>query len=131
MDAAENCIDIMTTIGPSLIISGDVTSREDITIHGKVTGKIAMEDGALLIASNAHVEATAQVATLTILGDFRGDIAATNRVELKPTATVRGNVSSPAVVLHDGVMFNGTIAVERRGNAGLRATIESASLVRS
>ena len=60
----------MTTIGASLIINGEVTSHEDITIHGKVAGRIAMEEGALLIAPSANVEAEALVSRLTIHGAF-------------------------------------------------------------
>ena len=113
----------MTTIGASLIINGEVTSHEDITIHGKLAGRISMAEGALLIAPSANVEAEALVSRLTIHGAFAGDIAATERVELTPTATMRGTLASPAVVLQDGATFNGSIAVERRTNESLRATI--------
>ena len=116
----------MTTIGPSLIIKGDVTSQEDITIHGKVVGKVSMQGGALLIAPHATVQAEAQGAQLTVHGTFLGDIAASERVELTPTAKMDGNIVSPSVVLKDGAVFNGKIVVERRANANLRATIAGA-----
>jgi cytoskeletal protein CcmA (bactofilin family) len=113
----------MTTIGPTLIITGDVTSQEDITIHGKVVGKLQMQGGAVLIAPHAHVEAEAKGAKLTVHGNFSGDIAATERVELTNTAKVQGKIVSPAVVIQDGAVFNGSIEVERRTNTQLRATI--------
>jgi cytoskeletal protein CcmA (bactofilin family) len=117
----------MTTIGPTLVIKGDVTSSEDITIHGKLVGKLQMQGGAVVIAPHANVEATAKGAHITVHGAFSGDIAATERVELRDTATVEGKIVSPAVVLHDGAVFNGSIHVERRVNSGLRARIEGAS----
>jgi cytoskeletal protein CcmA (bactofilin family) len=117
----------MTTIGPTLIIKGDVTSDEDITIHGKLVGKLRMQSGAVLIAPHAKVEATAEGANLTIHGTFSGEIAATERVELRNTANVEGKIVSPAVVLQDGAVFNGSIHVERRANTGLRASITGAS----
>jgi cytoskeletal protein CcmA (bactofilin family) len=113
----------MTTIGPSLFIKGDVTSQEDITIHGKIVGTVSMQSGALLIAPHATVEATAQGAQMTVHGNFAGEIAASERVELTPTAKMNGNIVSPSVVLKDGAIFNGNIVVERRTNAGLRAAI--------
>lgn len=107
----------MTIIGPSLIINGDVSSSEDVTVHGKVTGKVTMAEGVLLIAQNATVEAEAHAARLTIQGAFSGDINATERVELTPTATMNGTIVAPSVVLQDGAVFNGAIEVQRHGTS--------------
>ena len=101
----------MTTIGASLTITGEVTSQEDMTIHGRVNGKISMQGGSLLIAERANVEAEAQVSRVTIHGTFAGDVAALERVELTTTANVSGTLIAPAVVLQDGAVFNGMIEV--------------------
>jgi len=45
----------MTTIGTSLVITGEVTSKEDITIHGQVKGQISMLEGTLLVAPTARI----------------------------------------------------------------------------
>jgi cytoskeletal protein CcmA (bactofilin family) len=103
----------MTTIGASLIINGEITSNEDVTIHGQVVGTISMEKGALLIAQTANVKADAQATRLTVHGTFSGDIAASERVELSSTANVEGTLLAPAVVLQDGALFNGSIEVTR------------------
>jgi cytoskeletal protein CcmA (bactofilin family) len=107
----------MTTIGSSLTITGEVTSHEDVTIHGTVNGKISMQGGSLLVAPTAKVEAEAQVSRLTIHGTFSGDVAATERVELTTTAQVTGTLLAPAVVLQDGAVFNGMIEVNGRTKA--------------
>jgi cytoskeletal protein CcmA (bactofilin family) len=103
----------MTTIGASLIITGEVTSREDITINGRVKGQISMEEGGLLVGPGANVEAEIHGARVIVHGTFSGDIAAAERVELMPTATVTGTLLSPVVRLQDGAIFNGAIQVER------------------
>jgi cytoskeletal protein CcmA (bactofilin family) len=103
----------MTTIGVSLVINGQVTSREDITIHGRVKGEISMEGGALLVAPTAKIDARVRATRLTIHGTISGDIAAAERVELTDTASVSGTLLSPAVVMRDGAFFTGAIAVER------------------
>ena len=102
----------MTTIGPSLVIKGELTSREDVTIHGQVNGQISMDAGALLIAPEASVEADVHVARLTIHGTLAGDVAATERIELSATARVEGTLLAPSVILNDGAVFNGAIEVE-------------------
>ena len=107
----------MTTIGTSLVIKGHVTSREDITIHGQVNGQISVVEGSLLIAPTARLEADVDVPRVTIHGNFSGNVAAGERVELTPTATVKGTLVAPAVVLREGATFNGAIQVERKGAA--------------
>src|SRR5690349_20369839 len=99
----------MTTIGSSLTITGEVTSQEDITVHGKVTGRILMEAGALMVAPTGHVDATVQGTKLNILGLAAGDLGASERIELAPTANVTGTLTSPVVVLRDGATFNGVV----------------------
>ena len=103
----------MTTIGASLIITGEVTSREDITVHGQVKGQISMEDGGLLVGPTGRVEAEINGARITVHGTFSGGIAASERIELMPTATVTGTLLSPIVRLQEGAIFNGAIEVER------------------
>jgi cytoskeletal protein CcmA (bactofilin family) len=116
----------MTTIGASLVITGEVTSREDMTIHGRIKGQISMEEGALVVGPSASVEADVHGARVTIHGNLSGDVAAAERVELTPTATVKGALLSPAVLLRDGALFNGTIEVERPKAAASRPQLAKA-----
>lgn len=104
----------MTTIGPSLSISGDITSSEDITIHGRVKGNLRVQDGALLLAPKANVDAEVQGTRITIHGTVAGTVTSSDRLELTPTADVTGTISAPVVVLQDGATFNGTVEMARR-----------------
>jgi cytoskeletal protein CcmA (bactofilin family) len=107
----------MTIIGKTLAIRGELTSQEDVTIHGTVEGKITMQAGALLVSPTATVQAEAQVGDVKIQGTFAGDLAASQRVELVNTAQVTGTLLGPSVVMHDGAVFNGMIEVSRREGA--------------
>lgn len=104
----------MTTIGPTITIKGEVTSQEDMTIQGNVNGKITMQNGSLLVAPGANVQAEAQVSRVTIHGSFAGDVSAAERVELTSTASVNGTLIAPAIVIQDGAVFNGMIEVGNR-----------------
>lgn len=110
----------MTTIGTSLVITGEVTSREDITIHGQVKGQISMLEGTLLVAPTARIEADVDVSNVTIHGTMSGKVAAGGRLELTPTATVKGTLIAPSVVLREGATFNGKIQVEKKGASANR-----------
>jgi cytoskeletal protein CcmA (bactofilin family) len=112
----------MTTIGPSLLITGEITSQEDITIHGRVKGQIQMQDGALLIAPKGNLDAEVQGTRVTIHGTVAGNVAAAERVELTPTADVTGTITTPCVVLQEGATFNGTVdMIKPAGKAKLKA----------
>jgi cytoskeletal protein CcmA (bactofilin family) len=99
----------MTTIGPSLTITGDITSQEDMTVHGKINGQITMQQGALVVAPTGNADANVQGAKITVHGKIAGDVAATEKVELTSTANVTGTITTPSLVLQDGAMFNGII----------------------
>jgi cytoskeletal protein CcmA (bactofilin family) len=99
----------MTTLGPSLTITGDITSQEDMTIHGTVKGTVTMQQGALVIAPSGKAEANVQGATITVHGTASGDLTATTKLELMDTAHVSGTITAPSLVLRDGATFNGII----------------------
>ena len=111
----------MTTIGPSLTITGEITSQEDITLQGGINGKITMEGGTLLVAPQGKVDADALGSRMTIQGTVTGTVTLDTRLELAPGANVRGTLSAPSVVLQDGATFNGTLAMPKAGAAGKNA----------
>ncbi len=104
----------MTNIGPSLLITGEVTSQEDITVHGTVKGHINMEGGALRVAEQGHVDAEVRGTFVTIDGSLDGSVTALSRVEMTPNARVSATLTTPAVILHDGALFNGLIDMDRQ-----------------
>ncbi len=107
----------MTTIGPSLIITGEITCREDITIHGRVKGQVRMDAGAMVVAPTGNVEANVQGTRVTVHGTVAGDVAAAERIELTPTANVTGTLTVPSIVLHDGATFNGVVDMDKSKKA--------------
>lgn len=124
----------MTTIGPSLIINGEVTSQEDITIHGHVKGQIRMQDGALLVAPKGKIDADVEGTRVTIHGTLAGNVAAAERIELTATADVTGTLTTTSIVLHDGAIFNGIIDMDKtamKGRAKLKAVPAPAEVAKA
>ena len=108
----------MTTLGPSLTITGDITSQEDMTVHGKVNGTIPMQQGALVIAPTGTADANVQGSTITVHGKVSGDLSASDKLELTDTANVSGTITSPSLVLREGAVFNGIIDMSlKKGGA--------------
>ena len=104
----------MTTIGHSLSIQGEISCDEDLIIEGRVGGQIVMKNGTLTIAKEAQVEADVRGARVQVLGAIQGNIAATERIELAPTAAVVGDLSANRIVLIEGATFTGRIDMDKR-----------------
>ncbi len=102
------------TIGPTSRFAGDLTSQEDVLVHGTVKGQIVTESGTVRVAPQGHVEADVRAAIVTIDGTFDGRITASTRVDLTATAKVTGSLTTPAIVLRDGASFHGTIEIARK-----------------
>jgi cytoskeletal protein CcmA (bactofilin family) len=103
----------MTIIGASLLITGEIISQEDITIHGHVKGQIRMEKGSLVVGQTGNVDADVDGARMTLHGTLAGNVTASERIELTPQANFSGMLTARAVLMQDGATFNGLIDVER------------------
>ena len=112
----------MTTLGPSLTVTGDLTSQEDITVHGTVKGTIIMEKGALVIAPSGKAEAQVEGSVVTVHGTVSGDLSATEKLELTDTAHVSGTISAPSLLLREGAVFNGIVDMSNKKAAGAAKT---------
>ncbi|MEQ1913170.1 MAG: polymer-forming cytoskeletal protein [Vicinamibacterales bacterium] len=104
----------MTTIGSSIVITGDVISDEDLTVEGRVKGMILVRDGTLTITERGQVHAEVRGARVHIDGDLKGSVTATERITLTATAAVKASLSANHVVIADGARFSGGIDMDRR-----------------
>ena len=104
----------MTIIGPTLVIRGEVTSDEPVTVHGRVHGHVVMRQGTLTLSEVARVDGTIRGERVVVGGTVHGPIVATERIELRHTAVVDGSLSADRVVLIDGALFQGGIDMAKR-----------------
>ena len=103
----------MTHIGRSVVIDGEFTSGEDLTIEGTLKGDVQIRDATLTIGEPARVEADIHGSRVVVHGTVRGSITASVRIELGPAARVQGNLSADQVVIADGARFDGRIDMAR------------------
>jgi cytoskeletal protein CcmA (bactofilin family) len=99
-------------IGPSVHIKGTLSGREDLTVDGKVEGKITLKEHVLTIGANGQIEAALQAKAVIVHGKVVGDITADNRVEIASSGTVHGDVRAPRVAIADGAMFRGSVDMD-------------------
>jgi len=102
-----------TRIPASLVVSGDLAAMQDIVIDGRFDGHITVPDHHLSIGSKASVTAKIVARSVTIFGSVDGNILATERVEVLASASVRGHVITPSIMVMDGAHFTGSIDPQR------------------
>lgn len=96
-------------VGDVVKFSGEVAFKSMLRIDGHFSGNVTSPDGTLIISAGAEVtEAVIKVGVARINGTVEGDIFATRELVLGRTANVTGKVTSPALVVEEGALFNGT-----------------------
>ena len=116
----------MTRIGATIVITGELTCGEDVTVDGRIDGQLVVRDAALTIGERAQVDATVRGARIVVRGLVNGAISASERIELTATATVDGSLSANRVVVAEGAQFNGRIDMDQRTIAARVAQYKAA-----
>ena len=101
-------------VGASIRIKGDVTGDEDLIIQGHVDGTISLKGHNVTISKSAKVKANIEASQIIIEGELAGDMNGEEKVIIRETGNVHGNIVAPRVTLEDGAMFKGSIEMEPR-----------------
>jgi cytoskeletal protein CcmA (bactofilin family) len=96
-------------VGKSLRIEGKVVSVDDLTIDGQVEGTIEVGDHSLVIGAGASVKADLAARSITISGAVTGSVIASEKVDLRASGSVVGDIVAPRLVLADGAVITGRI----------------------
>ncbi|MFQ5877664.1 MAG: polymer-forming cytoskeletal protein [Acidobacteriota bacterium] len=121
----------LVNIGPSIRIKGELQGDEDLTIDGRVEGKIELREHNLMIGSNGKIKADLYAKTIVIAGEVSGNACAAERVEITPTGRLVGDIASPRITIADGAHFKGSVDMERgAADAARRPGVPKAEEVR-
>jgi cytoskeletal protein CcmA (bactofilin family) len=96
-------------IGKAVRVEGKVVSNENLTIDGQVDGSIEVGDHDLTIGSDAAVKADLLAKSITISGTVVGNVKAVDRVDLKASGSVQGDISAPRFAMADGASVTGKV----------------------
>ena len=100
------------TIGPSIFIKGDLSGEEDLVIEGRVEGKVDLKQNNVTVGKNGRVKADVFGKVVIVEGEVDGNVFAREQAILRQAGAIRGNITSPRVVLEDGSRFKGSIDME-------------------
>jgi len=111
------------TIGASISIVGDVAGDEDLTILGRVDGKIELPQHVVTVGQSGRVKADIHARVVSVAGEVHGNLVAGEQILIRKTATMLGNLTAPRVGLEDGCCFRGSVEMESRPEKGRAAAV--------
>jgi cytoskeletal protein CcmA (bactofilin family) len=102
-------------IGKSVIIKGELSGSEDLTIEGHVEGRIDLKDNVLTIGPNGKIKAEVFAKAVVVLGEVTGNVTASEKVDIRDNGSVDGDIASPRVAIAEGAHFRGAVDMQRAG----------------
>src|SRR5271165_3904659 len=103
----------VATIGKSVVVKGELSGNEDLVIDGEVEGAITLRGQTLTVGPNGRVRANVEARNVVLYGRLDGDIHATDRVDLRKSASLAGNISTARISIEDGAFFKGGIDIQK------------------
>ena len=101
------------TISKGLIIKGEITGSESLFVDGKVEGSITLPGNRVTVGRNGQVSASITAREIVILGKVRGNVAATDRVDIRAEGALTGDVAAARISIEDGAFFKGGIDIKK------------------
>ncbi len=101
------------TIGKSLVIKGEVTGSESLYIDGRVEGAINLPGNRVTIGRNGQVQANVNAKEIVILGKVKGNLTASDRVDIRNEGSLAGDVVCQRISIEDGAYFKGSIDIRK------------------
>ena len=105
-----------TIIAEDVEVTGSIKSSGQIQLDGKLNGDLTCT-GSAIIGKSATVKGNIAVESVSISGSVNGNIAAKDRIEMKSTARVQGDIRAKRLTVEDGVTFVGKSEVNSSGTS--------------
>ena len=101
------------TIGKSVVIKGQIYSREDLVIDGEIEGSVEAIEHRVVIGPNGKVNAGVKAREIMVQGQIRGDVEAGDKIDIRREAKLVGNIKTQRIVIEDGAYFKGSVDIQR------------------
>src|SRR5215510_6512659 len=105
--------DFDTILSSDIDFSGTLKFEKPFLIRGRLSGDIIAR-GLLVVDEEAVVEANINASRVIIRGSVKGDVTASDKVEVTITGKLTGNVTAPEIFMETGCVFNGRCTMAER-----------------
>lgn len=101
----------MAVIGKSVMIKGQIFSREDLTVDGEVEGSVELQENRLTVGPHGRVQAGVKAREIVVLGTIHGNVETSDKIEIRKDARLVGDIKTARIVIEDGAFFKGSIDI--------------------
>jgi cytoskeletal protein CcmA (bactofilin family) len=102
----------LAQIGKSVVIKGELSGSEDLYVDGQVEGSIALKGNSLTVGPHGQIKASVEAKGVIVQGKLDGNVLATDRVELRKTAIVTGDISTQRISIEEGAYLRGKVDIQ-------------------
>jgi cytoskeletal protein CcmA (bactofilin family) len=102
---------VIMNLGKSMRIKGELSASEDMTLCGHMEGRVTLTDHTLTIGPEADIRAEIKASTVVIMGAVAGNVTATQKIDLRATGSVTGDIAAPRIVIADGGQLLGKVQI--------------------
>ena len=115
----------MAHIGKSVLVKGELSGSEDLYIDGEVEGTVELSNHNLTVGPNGRVHANLHAKEITVLGKVQGNVKAKDKLEIRKSGSLIGDIITARITIEDGAYFKGSIDIQK-GEAAAGARAEAA-----
>ena len=108
--------DVIGFIGEGMTFEGKLTFNDTVKIDGTFSGEIDAK-GTLVIGETGYVKGQIKVGSAIVTGEIKGTLEAATRVEIKSPGKMFGDITTPNLIIGEGVVFEGNCIMVKRDNA--------------
>src|SRR5208282_5624019 len=112
-----------TILGRTVVVQGQLSAGEDLLIDGQFEGNINLDDHCLTVGTEGHVKAEIRARQVIILGAVTGNVAAREKIEIRRTGHVVGDLIAATVAIEEGAYFKGSIDIARDDDSGVASDV--------
>ncbi|HLL71975.1 MAG TPA: polymer-forming cytoskeletal protein [Pyrinomonadaceae bacterium] len=114
-------------VGNGTTLTGEANFKGMLRVDGHLSGRVSSQDGTLIVSTGGQVDADVEVSVAQIYGTVVGNVTATKRIELGRVAKVTGDIQTPALVIENGAVFEGSCRMQQIKDAQAKEEARPAS----
>jgi len=101
----------VASIGKSVVIKGQIFSREDLYLDGEIEGTVEVPENRLTIGPHGKLQASIRAREVVVLGSVQGNVEAGERIDIRKESKLVGDIKTGRIIIEDGAYFKGSIDI--------------------
>ena len=106
----------LAQIGKSVVIKGELSGSEDLYVDGQVEGSISLKNNSLTVGPHGQVKASVEAKGIVVQGKLDGNVLASDRVDLRKSAIVTGDISTQRISIEEGAFLKGKVDISGKAD---------------